>query len=320
MTKKRSLFFLLSLATLQVFAQSFITEIGQSVYDLQTNATIGARVLADEHGISAVWTQGMSAPTFPDRGTGYNHWNPSTSSWNPISTSRIEAFRTGWPSIVHTADGMEWVFSHDGIGGIASHKRDLVNNGEWVSQGYVPTAAPEVILWNRACAGGTDGNTIHLLASTTYNGTFINGLDQQILYYRSQDGGATWDIVDMTFEGMSAPMWGFEGDTYAMAANGNTVAVAIFGTLQDSYVWISNDNGTTWTRYLMNDFPLDNYQIDSGTDIDNDGVADRITSTSTSGSVGVDNNGDVHVSFATMDYIDDVNVLITITVTTEHQV
>ena len=304
---KKSLFCsLLILSGWSTFAQSFITEIGQTVYDLQTNATIGARVVADQYGISAVWTHGLTAPSFTDRGTGYNHWDPATQSWSAIPSSRLESNRTGWPSVVHTADGMEWVFSHNG-NNIQAMKQDLINGGGWVEQGSIPTSAPESVIWNRACAGGVDGNTIHLIASTTYNGTFINGLDQQILYYRSQDAGATWDIVDMTFEGMSPPMWGFDGDTYAISANGNTVAVAIFGTLQDSYVWISNDNGSNWTRYVMNDFPIDNYQIDSGTDIDNDGVEDRITSTSTSGNVGVDNNGVVHVSFASMDYIDFVN-------------
>ncbi len=288
-------------------AQSYITEIGQTLYDLQTNATIGARVIADEYGVSAVWTRGMQPTTFPDRGTGYNHLDPISNAWAPMPSSRIESFRTGWPSLVHTADGTEWVFAHNGTG-IQSLKRDLINGGAWQEMGTVPTTAPESILWNRACAGGLDGNTIHMVTSTTYNGVTINGLDQQILYYRSQDAGSTWDIVDMTFEGMVPPMWGFAGDSYAMSANGNTVAVAIFGDFQDSYVWISNDNGDTWTRYVCNDFPIDNYQIDSGTDVNGDGVEDRITSTSTSGSVNVDDNGVVHVSFATMDYIDPVNV------------
>ncbi len=288
-------------------AQSYITEIGQTLYDLQTNATIGARVIADEYGVSAVWTRGMQPTTFPDRGTGYNHLDPISNAWAPMPSSRIESFRTGWPSLVHTADGTEWVFAHNGSG-IQSLKRDLINGGAWQEMGTVPTTAPESILWNRACAGGLDGNTIHMVTSTTYNGVTINGLDQQILYYRSQDAGSTWDIVDMTFEGMVPPMWGFAGDSYAMSANGNTVAVAIFGDFQDSYVWISNDNGDTWTRYVCNDFPIDNYQIDSGTDVNGDGVEDRITSTSTSGSVNVDDNGVVHVSFATMDYIDPVNV------------
>ncbi|MEN9334892.1 MAG: hypothetical protein RLY35_2072, partial [Bacteroidota bacterium] len=170
--------------------------------------------------------------------------------------------------------------------------------------GVIPSAAGEPILWNRACSGGSDGNTIHMVASTNVNGAYINGLDQQVLYYRSQDGGSSWDIIDMTFEGMSAPMYGFGGDTYAMSASGNTVAVACFGSLQDSYVWISYNNGSNWTRYTFHDFPLDNYVIDSGTDVNGDGIEDAITSTSTSGSVVVDGNGVVHVSYATMDYID----------------
>jgi Putative metal-binding motif/Secretion system C-terminal sorting domain len=284
-------------------AQSYVTEIGQTLYDLQTNATIGARVIADEYGVSAVWTRGMEPTTFPDRGTGYNHLDPISNTWAPMPTSRIESFRTGWPSLVHTADGNEWVFAHNGSG-IQSLKRDLINGGNWQEMGVIPSAAGEPILWNRACSGGPDGNTIHMVASTTVNGALIDGMDQQVLYYRSQNGGLSWDITDMTFEGTSAPMYGFGGDTYAMSASGNTVAVACFGSLQDSYVWISFDNGSNWTRYTFHDFPLDNYIIDSGTDVNGDGIEDAIASTSTSGSVVVDGNGVVHVSYATMDYID----------------
>ena len=45
--KKIVFMFVMMMSSLTSFAQSFITEIGQTVYDLQTNATIGARVLAE---------------------------------------------------------------------------------------------------------------------------------------------------------------------------------------------------------------------------------------------------------------------------------
>jgi hypothetical protein len=304
MKNRRAIVSLLALfSPIILFAQSYVTEIGRTLYDLQTNATIGARVVADDFGISAVWTQGFNPTTFPDRGTGYNHWDPETSSWSTIPSSRVESYRSGWPSLIHTSNGVEWLFAHDGTG-IRMVGRDMSINGPWQELGYVPSTVSEPVLWCRTAAGGLDGNSIHMVASTPINGAYIDGLDQQMLYYRSQDGGLTWDITDMTFEGLASPIFGFDSDTYAMSASGNTVAVACFGSLQDSYVWISNDNGNTWTRHIFHDFPIDNYVIDSGTDVDGDGIEDRITSTSTSGSVAVDDNGVVHVSYATMDYID----------------
>ena len=70
--------------------------IGESIYDLQTNASCQNSIyLYDDGTIGAIWTRGMEETTaFEDRGTGYNYFDGS--GWQPWPEERIESQRTGW--------------------------------------------------------------------------------------------------------------------------------------------------------------------------------------------------------------------------------
>ena len=74
---------------------------------------------------------------------------------------------------------------------------------------------------------------------------FISRLLYIILVYsRSQDGGITWDIINMQLPGMDTTMYnGMSGDVYAIAAQGETVVVAYFDDWGDSYIVKSTANG-----------------------------------------------------------------------------
>jgi hypothetical protein len=73
------------------------TILGTTFYDLQTNASLSNRIHCYDDGtIGTVWTMGLEATSFPDRGTGYNYFNGAT--WGAQPMQRIETLRTGWPS------------------------------------------------------------------------------------------------------------------------------------------------------------------------------------------------------------------------------
>jgi hypothetical protein len=168
------------------------------------------------------------------------------------------------------------------------------------------------MFWPRAVSGGADGNSIHMVCLADPNaGAFTNGMTGPILYNRSTDGGATWDLTEVLLPGEEnvSLVEGFSGDAYAIYARGNKIAIASFGELQDSYIWISNDNGTTWTRSTIWDFPIDNYVIDQGTDIELDGLQDTILSSDGAGAVYIDASGTAHAAFGTMFYTDDIGVI-----------
>jgi len=163
-------------------------------------------------------------------------------------------------------------------------------------------------------AGGADGNSLHVICISTpegNGGTFLDGQNGALLYYRSTDGGDTWDITDGQFAELdSSAFLGFGGDTYAIHARGNTVAFAVFNDFADTFVMVSEDNGDTWTKQTIVDFPVDLYAIDTGLpeigeDWNEDGIFSEFFNADGAGAVHVDVNSDVHVTFGEMYYMDD---------------
>jgi len=285
--------------------------VGTSIYDLQTNNSIQNRIIADDAGVAACFTFSAtnSSDTYPDRGTGYNYRTAGV--WQDDITQRVESMRTGWTSLIHPANGSEILMNHSGTGGIKVWTRSAVGSGTWVNS-MVPTASGFGMFWPRATSGGADGNSIHMVCLSDPNaGVFTNGMTGALLYNRSLDGGATWDQTEVLLPGEedASLIDGISADTYAIHARGNKIAIACFGDLQDSYIWISNDNGSTWTRSTIWDFPIDNYVIDQGTDVGLDGVQDTILSTDGAGAVFIDASGTAHAAFGTMFYTDDLGVV-----------
>ena len=131
-----------------------------------------------------------------------------------------------------------------------------------------------------------------------------------LVYYRSQDGGDSWDVIDQVFPELdSTQFFGFSGDTYAIHARGNTVAFAAFNDFSDSFVMISQDNGETWEKELLVDFPVDLYEVDMGLpeigeDYNEDGLFQEFFNADGAGDVHIDGYGQVHVSFGSMYYMD----------------
>jgi hypothetical protein len=149
---------------------------------------------------------------------------------------------------------------------------------------------------------------IGLTAAASFGGTPFNGLDGALVYYRSQDGGTTWDITDMQLPGMDTSMYnGMNGDVYAIAAQDSIVVVSYFDSWGDSYIVKSTANGdsATWTKTTFLDFPVDKYAMDDGLDLDNDDTLDMVYSTDNYGALILDDNGDAHVFYGIMSYIDD---------------
>ena len=286
--------------------------IGTTTYDLQSNASVDNRLIRHNDGtISATWTMSAQyASAYSDRGTGYNFYDGS--SWDSSPTSRLESSRGGWPSMLTTGSGKEIAITHNTDNGylLMTH-RPQVGSGTWDEQIISSMDSNGVytdIIWNRAVSGGANGESIHMvgvIAPSGLGGSIWNGLDGALVYYRSQDGGVTWDIKDMQLPTLDTTKYlGFNGDDYAIAAEGETIVIAYFGDLDDSVLLKSTDNGNTWTSTVFLDFPVDKYATDSGIDLDQDGIMDSVYSTDGAGTVLLDNNGSAHVFFGNMRLLD----------------
>lgn len=278
--------------------------IGQTYYDLQTNSSVGNRIVVNaDASIAATWTMEFLDPgtTYPNRGTGYNYYNGS--SWGAIPTARIENVKTGWGEIVNTGTGKEAVLSH----GVAGGKLDVVTRpvkgtGVWTNNTTAfTTANAGGNFWPRMVSTVT-GDTLYAI-SLTYpvgsGGTLYQGLDGAVVFHRSFDGGATWNLANVVPTGLtSADFRGFGGDAYAIVAKGSVVAIVAGDSDKDVVMAKSTDAGATWTSTLVWDLPINKWDHTvNNSDWDLDGTADTLETNDGTFAITLDNNNQVYVAF-----------------------
>lgn len=282
------------------------TIIGTTYYDLQTNSSVCNRLINNVDGtVQATWTfsagnQGV------DRGTGYAVRSGGT--WSAPPTARIESQRTGWPSIVRTGTGGEYVIAHNtAVSQLQLSSRSPLGTGSWTENTSTLTSPIANGNWWPRMA--SSGNYIHAI-SVTYpvanGGVKYKGQDGALCYSRSSDNGATWDIVNQVPELIDSAYYnGFGGDGYAIDAKGSTVAIVVGDGYTDVVLLKSTDNGNTWTKTLVWDFPIDFYTAEMISDADGDGVADTLDSTDEGFSVLIDGAGKCHVTFGYVRILDE---------------
>lgn len=261
------------------------TQIGTTFYDLQSNyGAVGNRLKNWGDGtLSAVWTKGDQATAYPDRGTGYNYYDGS--SWGAAPAARVESFRTGWPNIGGTPSGSEHFVAHTPVHVVY---RGTKGSGAWTEiQG---SASSPAVTWPRMVVGGANGTTMHVIGNENAGNFYVT-------YSRSQDGGITWDQLNVTPPNFA--QYHFEGsvDAYDIDSRGDVVAFILGGFNESLTLWKSTDNGTTWTTTVVNEFPLAPWDYNTSiSDVNGDGVADTIPTTDSGMSLVIDNNGVCHVA------------------------
>jgi hypothetical protein len=295
-------------------------QFGRSTYDLQTNSSMPRRVLMHPDGhISATFTYSKEVDgAWADRGTAYNESDASL-VFGPDPTGRIETVRTGFGNLVQLDNGVEISVAHPVSGGpVVSRKQ--VGATTWSQK---TLTSPANTLWYRAAA---DKQNLHIIGITLptalTGGSIYKGVDGHMLYWRSKNGGLSFDKEGVIIPGLDSTLFtNLGGDTYAIDAQDGKVVIAIFNAWNDSVVFESNDNGDTWTKHTILDFPLDNYVTNAGyaiTDIpadpdmpddensvDDDGMS--IKTTDGSGSVLIDDAGVTHVTYGNS-WVIDINL------------
>ncbi len=268
--------------------------IGTTYYDLQTNTSMQNRLYMYPDGTAAgVFTFGMDHPNFAnDRGTGYNYYDGT--DWGPYPTEKIEDTRCGWPAYAPLGENGEIVVTHSGNVdlGLLFNKRAEKGTGDWTQFTFQGPDGHD-LLWPRMTTGGVDHSVIHLLAITTpegNGGTPYEGLDGAVLYSRSSDGGATWDIENLLFDELSSDIYSsWDGDTYEIQAKGDVVAFLIGDSWRDLVLMKSTDGGETFEKTII----WDNLYKDWSTGT----ITDTFYCADGAKSLTFDNNDMVHVAF-----------------------
>ena len=291
--------------------------VGKTYYDFQTNGAMANRLSFFEDGgekyVQMLWmvsedptreaaTGALGAN--PARGSFYSYIdvsNPSEPILGIDKWKRIEPDRAGWPSIVQFSDGSVGTPSHVPV---RFWRNGSVGDEVFVG-GVVPSSGDEK-LWPRAAVGNDD--VIHLI----YSSRSADNTISQVYYRRSTDFGENWE-PEIQFTGASglgssqtSPLYNsLGGDTYAVAARGDTVAVLYLDNpVRQLWLRLSTDNGATWplesTRVL---FGPQWKEIDSTT-YTTDGIDSVLVKTDTALTPGndidviIDSKGVVHYTFS----------------------
>ncbi len=293
--------------------------VGMTRWDAQSYGSIAARAYYKPDGQPATtWTHATDGnDLFPERGTGYSA--RSGGNWLP-SNNRIESVRSGFPSSAILSDGTEVVVAH--ATGFTPFRliflRRSPGSTNW-TESYLETPSGIGCLWPHLIVGGPDGNTVHLIAITTpvaNAGVAYQGVNGHILYWRSLDGGQTWDKKHEIIPGLdNSKFTAHAADEYTIDANGSTVGIAAFPSWNDLLVFKSYDNGDSWETLTARDFPdaLENYTGAMGQSysVEDLGAPDpdapdslAILSSDGAGNMLIDANGEVHLFFGRMYYAD----------------
>jgi hypothetical protein len=287
-------------------------DVGNTSYDLQTNAAVARRhYVYDPSGnnnLTTLWTMAQTTgPTFSDRGTGYNHYQGS--SYGPFPSSRIEAERTGWPMGVRLPSGEELIVSHDPATG-SERLRFYKNTGLGsTSFAQFPTnISSSRAIWPRMASSG---DNIYVI--TNHQDTGFQHPTSKVkiptFYSRSTDAGATWTNDHIQLPGYDTSRYvNGGGDTYSIDAKDNIVAIVLGGYYDDVAMWKSTDYGVTFTKTLVDSFPLagfynmnnrtsDIYLNNDPSTPGQDGIPDTLPFNDGSVDVLIDNNNMVHVFF-----------------------
>ncbi|MBO4573725.1 MAG: T9SS type A sorting domain-containing protein [Bacteroidales bacterium] len=277
-----------------------------SYYDLQSNQYVANRMYQLPNGsVGVVATfSHEDNTTASDRGTGYNFFDGS--DWGEEPETRVEPFKTGWPSIAQYGANGEILLAH-GNGHMQCFIRTTAGQGEWTyvgalpdyPQGYAYTS--EYPTWPRIVTCGSNHN-IAVAVAVLHHSISSDETDLQTVMWRSENPADidSWTISYGPLHDLDTP-WDhnqFSADDYCMASNGNTVALLYSGCITNS-VWMfkSTDCGATWESTRVWENPYEGREFDEEPAW---GMEDTLFMPM-NGSIAIDNKGIVHVALNTFE-------------------
>lgn len=278
-----------------------VAVVGNTFFETQTNGSgnLMNRIFEYPDGnIGATWMhQGEGG--VPDRGTGYNIFDGT--SWGTQAPHLGNDSRNGFPSYAPWGPDGEVISHYQYIaneGPIKILRRENKGEGNWVESVLAPPDGNYSLVWHSMITSGPNHEYIHLLAFV-YDDPYV-GQDDALLYYRSSDGGVTWDINGVIIDGLGVDYFpSISSLRYSWAQPvGNTIAFTYGFSEFDGLVFKSTDNGNTWQKIVVYQAPFDPYDLPDITPTFGGGDG--------TSAIALDSQGKVHVVFGRMSHIHDV--------------
>ena len=234
-------------------------ELDYSYYDWQTNAA--ARTWTH------VWPDGKvnfaytlaGDESFASRGTGIGTYDAVADEWIPLG-ARIENVKTGFGSIAQYGENGLVVAAHTATQMpifIVEDKDNMVAESlspvSYLDGTYDPcwpvvmtSGANRDIIHVAVTANGADGSSVAVPGA--------EGVNTPIIYFRSTDGGQTWDKqnVILPFMGTEYGLdWGSNVCYWMETTEDNCLALVVNNAWSDCSVIYSYDDGETWERKVF---------------------------------------------------------------------
>jgi hypothetical protein len=282
-------------------------------YDRQSQKSVYPMTQVHTDGfIGCTWTN-EDNPRFnesstPFRGVGYAFATYKGLTWSEPDL-RVGGIPLYWPSYAQWGANGEVILARSAdtyehndmqiLNGLVLLTRENKGVGEWkLTVVPYPEGTSDTdgytMAWARMTTSGYNHQYIHIMSPmSTPTGKPYEGYDTPIFYYRTQDGGTTWDIAGELVPEMVGQEWHSKAsfnDAISFAVQGDIVACSFirFG-LFENYVLKSLDNGNTWksTCFYYSDV---SYYGDPSISIDTVYIP-------TQGCIALDMDGKIHVAF-----------------------
>ena len=277
-------------------------------YDLQSNHYVANRMYETPEGkvgVVATMSHQTSNSSVTDRGTGYNFFDGEDWLYQGDAVEdmvRIESFQTGWPSIAQWGENGEILLCHGG-GHMNCFTREVAGEGEWNYRGTLPDYPEgypypsEYPTWPRVTTCGPNNSIIVAVACLQHQVSSDETHVHQIIW-RSEDAtNWTVDYSPLKDAGTDYHIDYFSADDYAVASNGNTVAILYSGCLtQSTWMFKSTDCGLTWNTVKVWEDPYEGISLEDPNLVYTDTLFRPMV-----GSIAVGDNGVVHVALNTFE-------------------
>ena len=222
-------------------------ELDYTTYDWQTNCGVINRTIVWPDGkVNFAYTMATDN-SYSDRGTGIGTYDYNSDSWIPLE-GRVENEKTGFGSIARYKDNGIVIAAHTATecGVYIVENKDELAAGSAVTMPKLNNDTEPT--WPVVMTSGANRDIIHVLA-TAYSED-----GNPLYYFRSTDGGNTWDKQNEVIPFLSSEYgsdWGSNVAYWMETTEDNRLAFIVNNAWSDCMYIYSDNDGETWERKVF---------------------------------------------------------------------